>query len=171
MNLIPSDIVERTWKEREGASQKEVSEAIELMRKEQPVLLDHLITVGEDILNQDERTLLLCLGMVIWQIMSQGDTPLPKITEKMLDEAENSNIKLLEYLNTETDTDFMDTFVAVLKHYPQPELLKFISKALIEAPKKLDCPIRGGKYYKELMLIRLKIVIDCLNREPKEKEA
>ena len=167
MNPISSDIVEKVWKEREEASRKEVSEAIKHIRKEQPVILGHLTTTGEGILNEDERTLLVCLGMVVWQIMSQGDTPLPKITKKTLDEVENANIKMLEYFNSETDAEFTDTLMAMVKNYPQPEVLKFIIEMVMKGIRE-ECIVRNDNY-KGFMIFYLKTVIDCFNREGESK--
>ena len=132
-----------------------------LMQEQHPFVLVYLLAVGSDILNEDERELLLYLGMVIWQIMSQGDTPLTKVTEDDLDKAEEANMKMLEYLEGESEAGFMDVTEKMISNYGQPEVLKYAVEALMEEPEE-GCLIRDEN--KGIMMIYLKTVIDCLNR-------
>lgn len=115
---------------------------------------------GSDIFNQDERELLLYLGVVVWQIMSQGSTSLPKIKENTVDKVENSNMKMIEYLKGESDTGFIDTVEKIINNYSQPEVLKYVIEALMEETEE-GCLIRDEN--KGIMAIYLKTVIDCLN--------
>ena len=124
MRPISSDIVEKTWKEVGGTSPKNAPELTQIMQKEQPFVLTYLMAVGSDILNQDERELLLYLGIVVWKIMAQGDRPLAKITGDVLDKAEELNMKMLDYLAGDTETGFIDTAEKVINNYPQPEVLR-----------------------------------------------
>lgn len=87
MEPVPAEIVEKTWKRMASLSPRTIPKLIQRMTKEQPVVLAYLMAVDDDILNQDERELLLYLGVVIWQIMSQGAKPLPRVTEEILDDA------------------------------------------------------------------------------------
>lgn len=161
MKPISSDIIEKTWKKLGGMSPRETQKLVDLMKKEQPFILVYLMAVGNDILNQDERELLLYLGMVVWQIMSQGETPLSKITEKILDNMEKSNIKMLEYLEDESDDDFIDIVEMTIIDYSQQEVIKYVVEALMEEPDE-DCMIRDKN--KGIMMIYLKTVIDCFNK-------
>lgn len=161
MNPISSEIVEKTWKEIGGQSPETAPEMIKHMTKKQPVILAHLMASGHDILNRDERELLLYLGIVIWQIMLQGDTPLPKVTEKTLEDIDKSNMKMLEYLEGESDTGFIETTEQLFKDYLQPEVLKYVIEAIMEEPHE-DCQIRDE--YKGIMVIYLKTIIDCFNK-------
>jgi len=98
MDPIPLKIVEKTWKKMSTMSWQEITELTNLMRKQQPFVLAYLLAAGHEIFNQDEREQLLYLGVVIWQIMSQGSKPLTKITGDTLDGVEKANIEMLEYL-------------------------------------------------------------------------
>ena len=63
----------------------------------QPVLLAYLMTIGEEDFNEDERELMLFLGMAIWQSMTEAsDTA--QLTEESLAEAQTANLPLLESL-------------------------------------------------------------------------
>lgn len=161
MKPISADVVEKTWEKIGGMSPSQVKRLIKRMIKEQPLILAYLLAADEDVLNQDERELLLYLGTVVWQIMRQGDTPLPKITEKVLDDAAESNVKMLEYLEGESDDVFMDTVEKIMDDYPQPEVLWYVVDALMEGPEE-GCLIREEN--KGLMMLHLKTVIDCFSK-------
>lgn len=134
---------------------------INLMSKEQPFILTYLMAIDNVILNQDERELLFYLGVVVWQIMSQGSTPLPKVTQETLDEVEESNTKMLEYLEGESETSFIETVETIVKNYNQPEVLRYVIEALMEESDE-ESLIRDE--YKGIMMINLKTVIDCLDK-------
>jgi len=161
MDPIPLKIVEKTWKKMSTMSWQEITELTNLMRKQQPFVLAYLLAAGHEIFNQDEREQLLYLGVVIWQIMSQGSKPLTKITGDTLDGVEKANIEMLEYLAGESETDFMDTLRQVVNNYPQPEVLKYVVEALVEKPEEGSL-IREEK--KGYILIYLKTIIDCFSR-------
>ena len=162
MKTISSEIVEKTWRKIGKMSVLEIPKMAYRMREEQPVVLAYLLTAGTDILNQDERELLLYLGMVVWQMMSQGSRPLVKITEDVVDEMERSNMKVVEYLKNEPETGFIKVTKEMIENYPQPEVLKYIVEALMEEQEE-GCVIRNEN--KGLMMLYLKTVIDCFDRE------
>ena len=161
MKPISSDVVEKTFEKMGEMSLQEAQKFINRMCKEQPLMLAYLMVADEDILNQEERELLLYLGTVVWQIMLQGDAPLPKITEKILDTVEESNIKMLKYPEGESDAGFMDAVEKIMDNYSQPEVLHYVVDALMEEPEE------GGLIRDEntgLMMLHLKTVIDCFSQ-------
>jgi len=136
MDPIPLKVVERTWRKMSTMPLQKLPNLINFMRKQQPFVLAYLLAIGHEIFNQDEQEQLLYLGVVVWQIMSQGSKPLTKITGDALDEAEKTNMKMLEYLAGESDTGFMDTTKKIISNYPQPEVLKYVVEALMEEPEE-----------------------------------
>jgi len=160
MNKIPAETVERTWKEMSTMSPLNYPKLIDKFSKEQPIVLTYLIAVGDEQFNEDERQLLLYLGVVVWMIMSRGNKALPRVTEKMIDEAEKKNIKMLEYLEDETVTGFYDTTATILEGYNQPELLRYVVAALMEEHEE-EVDIREENI--GIMMIYLKTVIDCFD--------
>ena len=98
MEPISSEVVDKTWKRVASTSPRNAPKMVKLMTKEQPVILAYLLAVDNDVFNRDERELLLYLGVVVWQIMSQGAKTLSMITEEILDDAEARNVKMAEYL-------------------------------------------------------------------------
>ncbi len=160
METISSEIVEKTWREMSSTPPEDFPEIIEQITKEQPIVLAYLLGVGGDTLNQDERELLLYLGIVIWQIMLQAESSLPQVTEEIMDNAETLNMEMLEYLEGEAENDFINTVVMISNNYQQPEVLKYIVEALMEETNE-DCVITNEN--KGIMMIYLKSVIDCFN--------
>lgn len=161
MNKISGEIVERTWKEMSSMSPLNYPKLINKMSKEQPVILAYLMAVGDELFNEDERELILYLGVVVWRIMSRGNEPLPSVTEKILDEVEDKNIKMLEYLEGESETDFFATVATIIENYNQPEVLRYVVEALMEDNEE-------GVDIKEenigMIMIYLKTVIDCFDK-------
>ena len=161
MNKISAEIVERTWKEMSTMSPLNYPKLINKFSKEQPFILTYLIAVDGQQFNEDERELLLYLGVVIWMMMSRENNPLPKVTEKIIDDAEEKNIKMLEYLEGETETDFYETTDTILQDYNQPEVLRYVVEALMEDDDE-DVDIQEENI--GLMMIYLKTVIDCFDK-------
>ncbi len=161
MDTISSEIVEKMYKRLGGMPPQEAPKMVNRMSKQQPLVLAYLMATGHDILNQDERELLLYLGMVVWQIMNQGTKSLPEITEKILDKAEDSNMKMLEYLDDESESGFIDTLEKIINNYNQPEVLRYVVEALVEEPKE-ESVIRDENI--GIMMIFLKTVIDSFDK-------
>ena len=161
MEPVSAEIVEKTWKRMASLPPRAIPKLIERMTNEQPVLLAYLMTADDDILNQDERELLLYLGVVIWQIMLQGAKPLPGVTEETLDDVETKNIKMAEYLQGETEAGFIEAATVIINKYRQPEVLKYVLEAIMEESEE-GCVFQDEN--KGIMLLDLKTVIDCFNR-------
>ena len=161
MNKISGDIVENTWREMSVLSPLKYPKLVNKLSKEQPVILAYFLAVGDEFLNKDEQELLLYLGLVVWRVMSKGDTPIPQVTEKMVEEAEDKNIKMLEYLDGESESGFIDTVETIIENYNQPEVLQFVVEALIEEDEEDDANIREESI--GMMMIYLKTVIDCFD--------
>jgi hypothetical protein len=159
-NPIPAEVVERTWQSVAALSPREGQKLIERMTKEQPVILAYLMAVDSDIFNDDERQTLLYLGVVVWQIMLQGIRPLPKVTEKTLDKAEAKNLKMAEYLQSETEAGFEEATRKIIGSYGQPEVLRYVVEAIMEDTEE-SSPIREEN--KGIMFLDLKTVIDCFD--------
>ena len=158
MDQITSEIVEETWKRMAAMSWREAQKLAKLFVKQQPVVASYLLVVDSDVLNQDERQLLFYLGTVVWQMMSQGKTPLPTVTEDDLFRAEDTNIKMVEYLQGETESGFRQVTETILNSHQQPEVLRYVIEALMEEPEE-GCIIRDENL--GIMFLDLKTVIDC----------
>ncbi len=162
MNPISLDIVEKTWNVVAEISEQNASEMVNRMGEQQPLMLAYLMEAGGDELNREEREQLLYLGIVVWQIMLQGTTPPPQIDEEILEEVEGVNIKMLEYVEGEPDSDFVDTIQKIINNYNQKEVLWYIVESLMENPEEEEGIIRDENI--GLLFIYLKTVIDCFDK-------
>ncbi len=162
MKPIDFETIEKIEKRISEMTVREVPRLIDNMREEQPLVLVYLLSAGGSILNRDERELLLYMGIIIWQAMSQGDVSPPKVTEKILDEMERKNIRMLEELEETSEREIMDTMEKMIETYSQPTILKYVLETLIEEPGEEDYDIRDEN--KGLIFIFLKTVIDSLNK-------
>ncbi len=118
------------------------------------------MAVDSDIFNEDERQVLLFLGVVVWQIMLQGVQRLSRVTEKTLDKAEAANLKMTEYLQGETDNGFEEVTRKMIGSYGQPEVLRYVVEAIMEDTEE-SCPIRDEN--RGTMFLDLKTIIDCFD--------
>ena len=161
MKPISSEVVEKTLEEIENLSFSEAQKIGKKVVKQQPIIFAYLMAIGDDFLNQDEKEFLIYLGAVVCQIMSHGDTPLPKVTEETLDEVEGKNIKMVENFEGKTEADFLGAVEEMVINHPQPEVLRFVVEELMEEPEE-DYLIRDES--KGIMFAALMTIIDCLNK-------
>ncbi len=132
MQPLSAEIVEATWQKMATIPPGQAQKLIEKMSRQQPLILAYLIVSGEDLLNQAERELLLYMGVVIWQMMQQGDKRPGPVTEAMLKEADRRNLSMLEYLEGDSEEEFLGTVQALMDSYNQREVLRYAVETLIE---------------------------------------
>lgn len=160
MKPITQEIVEKTWQKISGLEDEKMALLRAQMDQEQPGVLSYLMAAGDDLLNEDERELLLYLGTVVWQIMLQGSRSLRRVTIPQLEFAENANFSTLDDLSGESPADLIAAVEEMVASYSQPEVLKYVIEALMEEDdEEIDITEDG----KGLMLIYLKTVIDCFD--------
>lgn len=162
MNKIPGEIVEKTWREMVALSPDYYPKLVNKFTEEQPVILAYFLTISEEHLNEDEQHLFLYVALVVWRIMSKGEMQLPRVTKKMIREATEKNLKMLEYLHGESESGFIETVEIMIENYNQPEVLQFVVEALIEEDEEDNGHIRNESI--GMMMIYLKTVIDCFDK-------
>lgn len=159
MQPISAEIVEKTWRKQAQMSPEEIPRLVNRMAKQQPALMAYLMAVDQDILNREEQELQFYLGIAVWQMMEQGDKKLAKVTEKRIEEMEQKNEEMLEYL--EKEPEFEKTVEMIFGDYNQKEVLRYVFEALFEEEDEEE-NIREGM--KGIIGINLKTVIDCLDQ-------
>ncbi len=160
MNPISAQVVEQTWQRIAGLSAREGRALGEKFVTEQPIVTAYLMGVDHDLFNEDERELLFYLGAVVWQIMLQGDKPLPRVTEQMIEEAENANLAMMASLSDASDEDTYAAVARLMSEYPQREVFRYVIETLAESAQ--DEGIRQDNL--GVMMIDLKTVIDCFDQ-------
>jgi len=117
-------------------SPRSAPKLIQQMAKEQPIVLAYMLLVDDDGFNQDEGDLLLCLGVVVWQAMSQGARPLPRVTEQILNNPEARNVEMAGYLPGGTEDGFVQATRTIINNHGQPGVLRYVIEALMEEPEE-----------------------------------
>ncbi|MDZ7268140.1 MAG: hypothetical protein ONB48_09430 [candidate division KSB1 bacterium] len=135
---ISAEIVEATWQKMATIPPSQAQKLIEQMSRQQPLILAYLMAAGDDLLNHAERELLLYMGVVIWQMMEQGDKRPATVTETLLEETDQRNLKMLEYLAGDSEQEFIDTVQALLDSCNQREVLRYAIETLMEGEEELD---------------------------------
>lgn len=164
MQKIPPEAVENTWERMASLPPDEAPPLIQRFETEQPAVLAYLMEADSDDLNQDERELLLFLGLTVWQIMSQGPQPPPLVSIEMLEEAEERNVEWMESLEQKAVAHEEEAGLAMVLNYQQPDVLQGVLEALMEDEEQPDPGVIRDET-KGLLLLSLKTVIDCLDAE------
>ncbi|MCI0474759.1 MAG: hypothetical protein L0Y55_00775 [Anaerolineales bacterium] len=159
MKPISAEIVETTWKRIADFSAREGKALAEKFAAEQPIVMAYLMAVDAELFDEEERELLFYLGAAVWQMLTQGDAPLPQVTEQMIDQAEAANQAMLEPLANAPDDAARAVMAKLLQDYAQPEVFKYVVTALMESAQ--DEGIREENL--GVMMVDLKTVIDGLN--------
>ncbi len=160
MKAIARDVVERTWKKMASLTHGEIVQVSRRISADQPYVLAYLLGVDEDVLNQDERELLVYLGIVVFEMMRQGSKPLPRVTDEMLERALGENLEFVERCRGRGFRELLETVGNLVRSYGQPEILRYVLEALMEDSEE-GTLIRDQM--KGLIMIHLKTLIDCFD--------
>jgi hypothetical protein len=160
-DMISAETVTRVWQDMAQVSADEAPRFVQQMEEEQPAVMVYLLAVGEALFNQHEQEIIFYLGMVVWQVMKQGQRRLRKVTEERLDQAEEANLDFLERLSASPEADFESAIQAMMDTYPEPEVLRYIVEAIMEDEDydPEDPPIR--EEYRGMAFVHLKTVLDA----------
>ena len=162
MQTLSEKIVERTWKKMAHMPLDEVPQIVKRLEKEQPEILAFLMAADYEVLNQDERELLLYLGITIWEIMRQGSPRPKRIGEKRLDRFIERTDQMAEYLMGESPDDFEDAVEQIFKGHNQINVLRYAVEALFEMDEDEDTGVR--EEMKGLLFMNLKTVVEALDQ-------
>jgi hypothetical protein len=159
--MISAEIVTETWRRMSQTRMSQAPQVVQQMKKEQPVVVSYLFSLIDSPFNDHERKLVAYIGIVVWQIMTQSEKRLLKVTRRKLRKAEEANAAELEMLASDTDADFVSATMAMLESYPEPEVLRYVVEAIVadEHYGPDDAPIR--EQYQGLAFAHLKIVLDA----------
>lgn len=160
MQNLTFEEISENWNKLEELELDDIPEFVDKLGQEQPFVLAYLMTTGSNILDQNEREALLFTGLMIWHISTLKCQVIPEISSELIDEKESKNIKMLEYLAGEPESDFMETVEHIMARYSQAELLKFVIDKLMSEPEN-ENEIREDNV--GMIVIYLKTIIDCMD--------
>ena len=131
--MISVETVEDVLQKMSNMSDAQAEELTTQMSEEQPMVFAYLLAMSEnEAFNQNETETFLYIGMVAWQIARAGVKDLKKVTEKELDGIEKANEDLLEKMASDSAGDFVSAAESMVENYPEPELLRYVTTALME---------------------------------------
>ncbi len=150
----------------EGMSSKTPAQAqalVNRMSKEQPEILAYLLAMSEyEDFNQEETEMFLYIGIVIWQIMKQRPGGCARVREKHLEEVHRANEEVLEKMASDSAGDFVGATVSMVESYPEPEVLRYLTEALMENDEGAPDRVRMRPDNLGYAFLHLKIVMDAL---------
>jgi hypothetical protein len=156
--MISADIVTQTWQSMAQTSLSDVPDLIAGMRDSQPVVLAYLLSADGLDFDRNELERILYIGMVVWQIMRQGEGRLLKVTRKRIIQAEEANYGFLERIEAASEGDLVQLTEEMMQDYPEPHVLRYILEAIMEEDPE-GTPMRED--YKGLAFVYLKTVLDA----------
>ncbi|MFC1849144.1 hypothetical protein ACFL27_02945 [candidate division CSSED10-310 bacterium] len=162
MKPISSYWVEKTWRKMSAMSPNKAISLGQQLENKQPYAMTYLLAYGErENMNQDEKELLLYLGMVVWQMMLTGNHNLPTVSIDQIEQMEEKNLTMIDYLSAESENNFQEAILAIFDNYNQPEVLRYVVEALEEEDDD-ECDIRDEM--KGAFFLPLKTIIDCFDQ-------
>jgi hypothetical protein len=111
---------------------EEIEALIDQLGEEQPLLLAYLIEMGEDDFDEEEQSIFLYLGTLIYEVLRNELAPLPALDEAALEAAEANNLALLEQWSDEKPEAFGHLVDTLAKGYAQGALLGYMRDVLEE---------------------------------------
>jgi len=163
--MISAETVTQTWQRMSDTSPAHAQKIVEQMSEEQPIVLAYLLAMSEQPpFNEQDGQIFFYVGMVVWQIMKQSPKRLLKVTRKKLEQAERANEQFLEMLSSDTEADFVSATKTMLENHAEPEVLRYITEALMEEEDHDpdDPPMRDEN--RGLAFVYLKTVLDAFVR-------
>lgn len=152
--FIPEALIDRITDEL-GGSDQAFLEALEEMKKSQPILTAYLFTEDTEALTNTEREWLLYLAVVIFKAASSQLDYLERVNEETVLKAEELNWELLQQ---STANSFHERLNVFFENYTQEDLLAFVEDALVDDDED-GFVTREGR---EPLFVTLKTVIDVL---------
>lgn len=159
MQIVTDAMIDEVLEEQQDMDFWETERLIAQMSKEQPAILAYLMASNEDAYNFDEKQLLLFLGVNISQMMKKQGKEFEQVSIDEIEEAQQRNIQMFEYLEEESPGDFENTAAMIFKEYNQKNVLRYIVESLFEDDDPHIRPDRKG-----LIFFDLKTVLDCLDQ-------
>lgn len=161
MKPVSEEVVENVLKRMEDIEEEDIPKLIEEMGKEQPIVLAYLLAYGEE-MDEDDQGFLIFLGLNIWQMMSEGDHSPAKVSEELLEELEDKNIKMVESQAEESEDNLWNFSERLVNDYNQRNILMYVLGEIMEESED------EGAIQEEnigIFMLCLMTVIDCLDKD------
>ena len=159
--MISAETVKESWQRLSQTGIVQAPQVVQQMKDEQPVVVRYLFSLVDAPFSDHERKIVAYIGIVVWQIMTQSEKRLLKVTRRKLEKAQQANRAQLETLASDPSTDLVGATMTIVQSHPEPEVLSYIVEAIAEEHnfRPDDPPIRVEN--RGLAYLHLKIVLDA----------
>jgi len=160
METVTKEIILKVHEDLYSKSEDDLVALVNKMSDEQPFILTYLTAVSEQLEIDEEQEIFFFTGLAVWQMMSLAGPKLPKVSDKVLDEAEKRNESMLKYFEGEIDDGFVSSAQNFLQGYNQPHLLYYVEETIFEEDDdgEMISEPAGGIFF-----FYLKTVIDAMD--------
>lgn len=163
LNVVTEDIIDRVWNRAQEYPEEALNSLLEQFGDEQPLITTYLVSIGEDVLDDDEVDVLLFIGQLLWQMLKESGE-LPEVTEHHLNDVQAENAQLLDMLMEDDDSIDEDEaearFKAAMKDYAQQPMLDFTLEVIASSVEEGD--IRPENFGN--MVLYLKVMLDAFQK-------
>jgi hypothetical protein len=167
MKPISLEQIEKYAEEVDNLTDEKVEALIDQFSQNQPIMLAYLLTAFEEELTSDDNNWLLYTGVKIWYIVKNSVNKLPSITENQINEVDEQNEKMLDYLSQESEENFTDFANNLLANHNQSHLLEFaLMESLASEEEQMIDDMDEGDISdnQSLIFMGLKNMIDCFDK-------
>ncbi|WP_235298483.1 hypothetical protein [Portibacter marinus] len=123
----------------------------------QPFLLAFLLSEGFDVLEEQEKSMLFYLSMIIYHSVTREYPEIDTVTLEEIQEVDEKNWTIVDQNKFKTTKQIADFF---FDGYPQEDLLAFVEDALME-----DEEYELSSIGRNVIFVSLKSFIDVLDQQ------
>lgn len=161
--MITEQAVSRVLNELSSLTSDEVREMAMQMSEEQPFLQAYLLAAcNSRSFREHEVEIFFFVGVLLWQVVRRNTEGAQMVTDMDLEDAENANELMLQRLNSESPGDFLSAGESLVVNYPEPELLRYMVRFLMEDETGNPDNPPFGEENLGVAFFHLKVVMDAL---------
>ena len=161
MEIIPEDLVTKTWQEVSEFTDERAKTEITRVSKIQPNLLAFMVEFTQD-LEPDVAELALYLFFNVYKMFQKSmRKPLKQVTHEIIVECYESNETLIKSLE-KTHEKFVER-IASVQLLDQPYVMKYAVEALFEDRQEIE-DVELTEEDTGYLFLLLKTVVDALNK-------
>ena len=157
MKTIPFEILDPAWDVFFDENEEKIQERIGLMSEQQPLLMVYLMSIGEDVMTEDEQESLFAYGAFAWNMLEQNGCK-TEVTETILDEVEGQYAEMLDELEEQPPEVYVERINKMLESHNQSPLLNYILDVLdTEVEEEITGEENAG-----MMFTIIQVTVDTL---------
>lgn len=154
MNFISEDIINPIIDQLSG-EESNYERKIELFSEEQPFLLSFLLSGGFDVLEEEEKSLLFYLAMVIFYSIKSEYEEIDIIELEIIQKIDEENWTTVDQNKYKTLKEIADHY---FEEYGQEDMLAFVEDALTE-----DEEYQISNIGRNVIFVSMKTIIDVFS--------